>query len=112
LAGDFDKGDGWIGYDTVDLPDPSSIWGKKKKIKISEIEEIAIASEESVKKLGGAVGWGAVGALALGPAGLLAGVLLGGNKKEVTFIVKFKDGKKFMATGNQKAYTGLLAKTM
>ncbi len=75
----------------------------------NQLEEVAIASEESVKKIGGTVGWGAVGALALGPVGLLAGVILGGNKKEVTFVAKFKDGRKMLATTDSKAFTKMQA---
>src|SRR6185312_15461439 len=65
-------------------------------IPLTQLEAVEIASEESVKKLGGTIGWGAAGGLLLGPVGLLAGLLLGGRKKEVTFIAKFKDGRKVL----------------
>ncbi|MGI2002125.1 hypothetical protein [Shewanella frigidimarina] len=51
-----------------------------------------------------------MGALALGPAGLLAGLLLGGGKsKDVTFVAKFKDGRKFLGTTDNKTFTKLQA---
>lgn len=51
-----------------------------------------------------------MGALALGPAGLLAGLLLGGEKsKDVTFVAKFKDGRKFLGTTDNKTFTKLQA---
>ncbi len=78
-------------------------------IPASDLVEIDVASEEAVKKIGGAVGWGAVGALALGPVGLLAGLLIGGNKKEVTFVAKFRDGRKILATVESKAFTQMKA---
>jgi len=53
-----------------------------------------------------------VGALALGPVGLLAGVILGGNKKEVTFVARLKDGRKFLATVDSKTYAKILGSTM
>lgn len=75
----------------------------------TDLEEVALASEDSMKKVGGAVGWGLVGGLALGPVGLLAGLVLGGNKKEVTFVAKFKDGRKMLATTDAKTFTKIQA---
>ena len=62
-----------------------------------------------MKKIGGTVGWGAVGAIALGPVGLLAGLLLGGKKKEVTFVARFKDGRKLLATTDNGTFTKIKA---
>ena len=112
LGGDFGKGQGAFNGKFVELPDPSSLWGKKLSFFSSDIEEVALANEANVKKFGGAAGWGVVGGLALGPLGLLAGVALGGNKKEVTFVARFKDGRKFLATVDNKTYTKILGATM
>jgi hypothetical protein len=73
------------------------------------IQSIEVANEDSVKRIGGTVGWGAVGALALGPVGLLAGLLLGGKKKETTFVAELKDGRKIMATVESPVYIALRA---
>lgn len=81
----------------------------REKIKMSEIETVEVATEESVKKLGGTIGWGAAGGIILGPVGLLAGLILGGKKTEVTFICKFKDGRKFLGTASAKVYKTILA---
>lgn len=81
----------------------------REDIPVTEIEELDVASEESVKRLGGAVGWGAVGAMLLGPVGLLAGLLAGGKGKDVTFVCKLKDGRRFIATAPSKVYTELSA---
>lgn len=74
----------------------------------NDIEELTQASEESVKRLGGTAGWGVAGAVLLGPVGLLAGLLAGGRGKDVTFIAKFKDGKK-LATTDSKTFTKMQA---
>lgn len=79
----------------------------REKIPVSEIQELEPASEETVKRIGGAVGWGVVGGVLLGPVGLLAGFLAGGQGKDVTFVCKFKDGRKFMATTSSKTYIQL-----
>lgn len=73
----------------------------------SELEYLALASEENVKKLGGTIGWGAAGAAVLGPMGLLAGLLLGGKMKEVTFVAKFKDGRKLVGTTDPKTWVDI-----
>jgi hypothetical protein len=75
----------------------------------SELGYLALASEENVKKLSGAVGWGAAGGLLLGPAGLLAGLLLGGKKTTVTFVAKFKDGRRLIASTNPKTWVDIQA---
>jgi hypothetical protein len=81
----------------------------REDIKLSDLAEIEAASEESVKRVGGTVGWGLVGGVVLGPVGLLAGLLAGGRGKDVTFVCKLKDGRKFMATASAKIYTSLSA---
>ncbi len=104
LAGDFLKGDSHFNFNQFSLRTTAhSFVGET--IAAKELEMIEIANEESVKKVGGTVGWGLAGAALLGPVGLLAGVLLGGRKKEVTFVAKFKDGRKLMATTDSGTYT-------
>ena len=107
-AGDFRKGR--IEYymrelRLIEATNPTRV----KKFPLNELATVEIATEESVKRLGGTVGWGAAGALLLGPVGLLAGLLLGGRKKEVTFVARFKDGRKFLATTDPKVYRKLLS---
>jgi len=110
LAGDFIKGDqNSFSFTSFSLlTEKHRILGER--IDIKEVEEVSLANEETVKKLGGTVGWGLAGAALLGPAGLLAGALLGGKKKEVTFVVKFKDGRKLMAITDSKTWTDIQAK--
>jgi hypothetical protein len=69
--------------------------------------EVAVADENSVKRLEGTIGWGATGALLLGPVGLLAGLLLGGKRTEVTFVAKVENGKKMLATTAKDTYKKL-----
>lgn len=109
-AGDFLKGEGSFSsmFKTITLlTNQHSFAGEA--IPISNLETVEIATEESVKRLGGTIGWGAVGGLLLGPLGLLAGVLVGGRGKEVTFIARFKDGRKLLATADSKTFTELQA---
>ena len=107
-AGDFLEGDGQYSFGSLVLRTESAKW-LGETIAITALETVEIANEENVKKIGGTVGWGAAGALILGPVGLLAGLLLGGKKKEVTFVAKFKDGRKLLATTDSKTLTKLQA---
>jgi hypothetical protein len=52
---------------------------------------------------------GLVGDLALGPVGLLAGVLSGGKQTDVKFIAAFNDGRRMLATTDSKTFTAMQA---
>ena len=107
-AGDFLKGDGSFMLGQLSLLTEEHSW-LGETIALTELASVDIATEENVKKLGGTIGWGIAGAAMFGPAGLLAGLLLGGKKKHVTFVGKFKDGRKVLATTDSKTFTKLQA---
>lgn len=73
------------------------------------IDKIEVVTEESKKKFIGTAGWGLVGATALGPLGLIAGALVGGNKKEICFVCYLKDDRKFMAIADPGTYQEIVA---
>ena len=109
LAGDFAAGRSYFDKSSAEFrlfKKTKYSWAHKTKEKISlfAIDEIEVANEENVKNVQGALGLGAAGGLLLGPAGLLGGILISGNKKEVTFVVKFIDGRKFMATTDNSTF--------
>lgn len=81
----------------------------REEMPITEIAELEIASEENVKRLGATIGWGVVGAALLGPVGLIAGALAGGTGKNVTFVCKLKDGRKFLATAPNQVFLEMQA---
>lgn len=109
LAGDY-KGQAGFMWSSFTMPwMPGDGFSLGKTYSTSDIEAVEVASEDSVKRLGGTVGWGVAGAALLGPVGLLAGMLLGGRGKEVTFVAKFKDGKKILATADSDTYKKILA---
>ena len=109
LAGDWGKGgNAQFTSNVFILPVPNS-WGKRENINVAQVLELSVATEENLKKMAGSVGWGLVGGLALGPIGLVAGLLAGGRKKEVTFICKFKDGRKILAKADNKVFEKIQA---
>jgi hypothetical protein len=85
------------------------LWGAFDQIQMhGHIKSIALQTEESIKKLPEMAAWGVAGSVLLGPVGLLAGVMLGGNKKQVCALCELKDGRKFLATMDSKIYQELL----
>jgi hypothetical protein len=76
------------------------------------LSNVSLQTEQSVKKLSGTLGWGLAGAVALGPIGMLAGLVMGGNRKEVCALCDLKDGRKFLATMDNKIFQQLLALSM
>ena len=107
-AGDFLEGKGQISFGAMVLKTKEKSW-VGEAIAFTEFEEIDVASEDSVKRVGGTLGWGVAGALVLGPVGLLAGLLAGGRGKDVTFVGKLKDGRKILATTDAKTFIKMKA---
>ena len=92
------------------LPADVELFGQgSPRLAKAEIAQVDIATEENVKKLGGTLGWGLVGGALLGPVGLLAGLLMGGRAKNVVFVVRFKDGRKLLASADSKTFTAIQA---
>ncbi len=112
-AGDFGEGKASLKNGNIALPvKKGQGLLNRDVIEIASLEDIDIATDESVKRIGGTLGWGAAGAVLLGPVGLLAGLLLGGKKKEITFVAKFQGEKKMLATTDAKTYKVLMATAM
>jgi len=112
-AGDFPKGRATFVFGVITLPwQPGDGFSSGKTIPLTgALKSIEVASEESAARVGGALGWGAAGAVVFGPVGLLAGLILGGKGKDVTFVALFEDGRKMLATTDSKTYTKLQAIT-
>jgi hypothetical protein len=107
-AGDFGEGEGHLGAmsGTFSLP----VRGKliaTENIRATQVDAVEIATEERVKKLGGTVGWGLLGGALLGPAGMLAGLLVGGRGKRVVFTMQFNDGRKLLGSADGPAFTAI-----
>jgi hypothetical protein len=114
-AGDFLSSDGTYVPDllskagTLRLKSVRHRW-LGEKIPTRELVDVEFASEESVARIGAAVGWSAAGALLLGPIGLLAGALeLGRKKRLVTFVARFRDGRTLLATTDNVTFGRLQA---
>ena len=76
------------------------------------VRNITLITEENKYKITGAIGWGAVGLVLLGPIGAIAGLFGGGRRAEVGFLCELMDGRRFMATASTKTYQALFAETL
>jgi hypothetical protein len=107
LAGDFGTGVGSFSAGEFKLP-TGGAW-EHQTVPSSMLGDVGVATQENVKKFGGAAGVGLLGAFFLRPIGGLAGVLAGGNRTNVTFVVRFRNGPKFLARGDAKVFTSIQA---
>lgn len=107
-AGDFEKQPGRYNFGMLTLYTQEHPFAGES-IHENELESVEPASEQSVKRVGGTAGWGLAGGALLGPAGLLGGLLIGGRGKDVTFVARFKDGRKLLATTDNKTFIKLQA---
>lgn len=104
LGGDLHQGDWQFSQGTL--------WGAFDQITLqTDLKSITLQTEESVKKLPEAAAWGLAG-LVLGPLGVVAGLMMGGNKKQICALCELRDGRKFLAVMDSKVYQELLALTL
>lgn len=82
-----------------------SLW---KGVPVDQIESAELVTQENHTSILAKIGWGAIGAGAFGPVGLLAGVLGGGNRTSMVMAVKFKDGRSVLLEGKSKDLIPLL----
>jgi hypothetical protein len=111
LAGDFPTATRIVATSiqaSLVVPDGTFL-GASVPLNRSTVESVQLASEQNVKRFGGAAGAAAVGGVLLGPLGVVGGALLGGNKKEATIIIEMKDGRRLLATVDSKTWTLLQA---
>lgn len=114
LGGCLDKGDwefnGFLGVNFLSKGGERLDFGNM----LASVEQV---NEEKLKTIAGTAGWGLAGAALLGPIGAIGGMLIGGNKKEITFVgymkpgSRFDEGEKFLAVTDAKTFQKLLAIT-
>ncbi len=106
VAGDF-TGEGRYDDGRITLrPKQQPTPAHRMKV-VDFFASIEIAAQRDVVRIGGAVGWGAAGAILAGPVGLLAGAVLGGRGKQVLFVAVLKDGRRFVGRTDSKTYAAL-----
>ena len=102
----------------------TSLWGKPKtitlhkgffrkdRLSVADITAVESVAKENETSTAGKIGWGTAGALALGPVGLLAGAIMGGNHNKTTLLIRFKDGRAALLQGDSKMMMPLYGLTV
>lgn len=89
------------------------LWGGLDQINLAhELKAIEIKTEESAKNIAQTLGWAVAGNIVFGPLGLIAGLAMGGNRKQVCCLCELKDGRKFLALMDAKIYQQMMALTL
>ena len=102
-AGDFPKGVASFMAPQLILPSgPGRLMGES--IKLNELEDVQIATPDNIGLIGGDDGWPQRTDDVL----RFAEGLSASRKREVVFVARFKDGRKFLATTKGKTYEKLL----
>lgn len=85
--------------------------GKSNSLTLLPIHVVsaAILSEQDKKSFAGKIIGGAIGGLAFGGVGLLAGAMASGNKRKLLALVTFKDGRSCAMELEDKAFKAILA---
>lgn len=113
LGGDLFEGSWQLYFNVLTIPStPAHLWKGEKVDLGSELASVEQLTDERVKKLAGTAGWGFLGAVTLGPLGAIAGILLGGNRTQVTFLAELKDGRKFIGQTDAKSYGRMVGFTL
>ena len=106
IGGDFPKAKGSYGFGNLYIKTGKLNWlGQNMTGLLIDIQPLSARSKKSIMD---AIGIGAIGSLAFGNAGLIAGLILGGNKREASFIATLSDGRRFIAKAKPKVVDKLV----
>lgn len=97
----------FLGFNVLSIPRAGCFFKSDEydlKDKIIKCEQI---TEENKNKVFAKAGWATLGAIALGPFGLLAGLLMGGKTKNIVVAIKLLDGREFLAECDLATYKKL-----
>lgn len=95
LGGDFPRAKGSFGLGKLYIKTGKLQWlGHDVTGLLIDVQPISARSKKSIMD---AIGVGSIGSLAFGNAGFIAGLILGGNKREASFVATLSDGRRFIA---------------
>jgi len=95
---------------TTGIPTHLSVLGAPD-ISGSEITHAEMVTEGNVNAISGKLGWAALGGVALGPLGLLAGAVAGGRRRRMIIAMRTADGRHFLLEGPYEEASELLTAT-
>lgn len=105
-GGSFGSGTGTLFLGQLSLPKGRL---SSEVVPSSDLAAVEVVTEANKKKVMGTLGGGAAGFLLLGPLGAIGGMMVGGNKREITFVGSLRDGRNFVATADTELFAKLKA---
>jgi hypothetical protein len=110
MGGDYPSGDCYASITPeTGLVILSSAKSGSYSLQLKSIEQLTV---EKIKNLSGTAAWGIAGAALLGPLGAIGGMLIGGNKTEVSFLCVTQEEKQFIGATDPKVYQKLVAASL
>ena len=107
LGGSFPKAKGSYGLGKMYIKTSKLQWlGHDVTGLLIDVQPISARSKKSIMD---AIGVGAIGSLAFGNAGFIAGLILGGNKREASFVATLSDGRRFIAKAKPRVVDKIIA---
>jgi hypothetical protein len=103
---------GTLLWNTVDTVYTGSVRGVGGRSLEGKVASVQIVSEEQKKSFVKSTATGLAGAAIAGPVGAVAGIVAGGNSKQVTFSCQLHQGGQFVAKGDSRIFELLLAESM
>jgi hypothetical protein len=109
LAGDWAPGTG--------CKFEPKLFGKPDRLRIgffgpefdaSQVASIEIVTDQNKTSILAKAGWGLVGGIALGPLGMLAGLIGGGSKNEKIVALELADGRRALLQCDAKDYAHIM----
>jgi len=95
IGGDLPKGNGDYMFGQLTLKTGfGQLFGEHFE---DQLVDVQVITDENRKSWSDALGLGALSSLAFGPAGWMAGLVLGGNRRETSFVGRLADGRRFVA---------------
>jgi hypothetical protein len=73
-----------------------------------DIASAVHVTEQNSTSVLGKVGWGAIGGIALGPVGVLAGLIAGGNRQNTVVALELVDGRKALLKCDQDGFAAVM----
>ena len=80
-----------------------------QSLRLSDLASVELVTEEEIPSIAKKLGLGVLGRFVAGPVGLIAGLVIGGSTKKVTFAATFKDGRRLLATTSNRAFVKMKA---
>lgn len=86
----------WVDDKDIEVSWQKGIFSRNTLKGSMDLVRWELVTEANKQKIGSSLGWGAVGAVLMGPLGAVAGAAIGGRKSKKLIACEFSDDRKFI----------------